>query len=230
MSDAKKVTKDIAVAIQRKLDADTALAIAVENGRLQLRNAELAAECERLKKLDDPEFDCTDAAHPAWWRGHEHTTVMFCQHVNEILDGKEYFGKCNEPWETTRQRLHDLRTQLAAAQKTIEGLRSVIENDTENEESARAIAAEVFGKEWAEGDSLNVPNVVDFVERFRDELAAAQKTIEANKRAMEWALKALRSINGWLDSAYPSLREAREQNYAARHTLTAAIAATDGGV
>ena len=156
MSDAKEVTKDIAVAIQRKLDADTALAIAFENGRLQLRNAELAAECE--------------------------------------------------------------------------GLKAVIANDTENEEAARAIAAEVFGKEWAEGDSLNVPNVVDFVERFRDELAAAQKTIEANKRAMEWALKALRSINGWLDSAYPSLREAREQNYAARHTLTAAIAATDGGV
>lgn len=58
------------------------------------------------KSADDPELDCTDGAHPAWWRGHDHTTIVFCKKVNEILDGKDDgHGVSNEPWESTRRRL-----------------------------------------------------------------------------------------------------------------------------
>ena len=88
----------------------------------------------------------------------------------------------------------------------------------------------IFAGECPTDWMQRILDAINELTAVRTQLAAAQKTIEANKRAMEWALKALRSINGWLDSAYPSLREAREQNYAARHTLTAALAATDGGV
>lgn len=58
---------------------------------------------------DNPEFDATDAAHPAWWRGHEHTAEVFCKLVNEILDGKPLGGGiAGQPWEDTRRRLEAL--------------------------------------------------------------------------------------------------------------------------
>jgi hypothetical protein len=71
---------------------------------------ELESENTRLRKAyDDPELDATDGAHPAWWRGHDHTTKVFCQKVNEILDGKDSgHGTANEPWESTRRRIMEL--------------------------------------------------------------------------------------------------------------------------
>lgn len=59
--------------------------------------------------VDDPEADETDYAHPAWWRGHAQSCAVFCQKVNEILDGKDNgHGISNDPWESTRRRLLQL--------------------------------------------------------------------------------------------------------------------------
>jgi hypothetical protein len=59
---------------------------------------------------DDPEYDGTDAAHPAWWRGHDQTVQAMCHQINRILDGKDDGrGTCNEPWESVRRRLLALR-------------------------------------------------------------------------------------------------------------------------
>lgn len=58
---------------------------------------------------DLQEFDGTDYAHPAWWRGHEQTVEVFCQHVNKILDGNDKDGGVSaEPWHSTRVRLRKL--------------------------------------------------------------------------------------------------------------------------
>lgn len=58
---------------------------------------------------DDPELDATDFAHPAWWRGHDHTTAVFCSLVHDILDGKDDGrGVARAPWEPLRRRLLDL--------------------------------------------------------------------------------------------------------------------------
>ena len=55
---------------------------------------------------DYPDADATDAAHPAWWRGHDHTAAVFCQLVTKILDGEDNGGGFNyEPWGTLRKRL-----------------------------------------------------------------------------------------------------------------------------
>jgi hypothetical protein len=35
---------------------------------------------------DYPDADCTDAAHPAWWRGHEAGTLSMISWINEKLD------------------------------------------------------------------------------------------------------------------------------------------------
>ena len=45
------------------------------------------AENERLCKLDDPVFDATDAAHPAWWRGEKYGSQQAARKVRKILDG-----------------------------------------------------------------------------------------------------------------------------------------------
>jgi len=62
---------------------------------------------------DDPEADATDFAHPAWWRGHHATTLVFCALVNDILDGKDDGAGFNcEPWHTLRRRLLTIRESL----------------------------------------------------------------------------------------------------------------------
>jgi hypothetical protein len=55
---------------------------------------------------DDPELDGTPFAHPAYWRGSDHTIKVLCDKINRILDGEDVcHGVCSEPWESTRQRL-----------------------------------------------------------------------------------------------------------------------------
>lgn len=66
---------------------------------------------ERVESWGDhPECDGTDAAHPAYWRGHDHAVAVLCQKVTEILDGKDDGkGIASEPWEPVRRRLMALR-------------------------------------------------------------------------------------------------------------------------
>jgi hypothetical protein len=69
---------------------------------------------------DDPELDGTDFAHPAWWRGHEYTTDMFCRNVNKILDGKDHGRGSNyEPWGALRRRLLDIVSNRGENDTTI---------------------------------------------------------------------------------------------------------------
>lgn len=68
----------------------------------------LLDELER-RQVDDPALDCTDAAHPAWWRGHDQAIKALCMTINGILDGELIDGVCSEPWESTRKRIAGLR-------------------------------------------------------------------------------------------------------------------------
>jgi len=57
-------------------------------------------------RKDDPDWDATDFALPAWWRGEKHGAAVICKAVTEILDGKDTGGGTNnEPWATVRKRL-----------------------------------------------------------------------------------------------------------------------------
>lgn len=104
MSDVTKHIDELRLhAFKTGQDADkeayhTALSRAFQNG--------LLVSCDAV---DYPELDATDGAHPAWWRGHEHTAEVFCKLVNEILDGKPLGGGiAGQPWEDTRRRLEAL--------------------------------------------------------------------------------------------------------------------------
>jgi hypothetical protein len=71
-------------------------------------------------RLDNPEADGTDFAHPAWWRGNEHAHLQFVDQVNKILDGElANESTSTMPWEALRQRLYDLRTLLGIAERVI---------------------------------------------------------------------------------------------------------------
>ncbi|MBX9623826.1 MAG: hypothetical protein K2X82_08420 [Gemmataceae bacterium] len=73
----------------------------------------LAMHAELVGLRDDPLFDCTDAAHPAWWRGHDYTAAAFCREVTGILDGRDDGrGVANDPWETVRRRLLAMHAEL----------------------------------------------------------------------------------------------------------------------
>lgn len=68
----------------------------------------LDAELAEARK-DDLLVDATDAAKPSWWRGYDYGVAQICRAVNDILDGKEIYGVCGEPWEATRRRLAVMR-------------------------------------------------------------------------------------------------------------------------
>ncbi len=86
----------------------------------------LEASTEQVRELEDKnceELDGTDGAHPAWWRGHEHTTLSFCQLVNRILDGQDEGRGFNcEPWGALRQRLLGLKKAVMSRIKRLRGL------------------------------------------------------------------------------------------------------------
>ncbi len=63
-------------------------------------------ESERSAR-DNPELDCTDLAHPAYWRGEEAGVRDACGSIARALQG-DIAGTCREP-------LQDIRERVAAA-------------------------------------------------------------------------------------------------------------------
>lgn len=62
--------------------------------RVEAANIELAALRARLREsearnVDDPQWDATDAALPAWWRGHDHGANAVIRRLRDAVDGKD---------------------------------------------------------------------------------------------------------------------------------------------
>ena len=92
----------------------------MQNDMFALRKHIAELEKQVAAMQDHPDADCTDAAHPAWWRGHDHTTIVLCQRINAILDGTETAaGVASEPWESTRKRLESLQGEIERLRKEV---------------------------------------------------------------------------------------------------------------
>jgi len=79
---------------------------------LNLRLMRAEAEVTRLRQVinDDPVLDCTDGAHPAWWRGYDYGTKEVMRGVTRVLDGEDKReGTASPEWEAIRDRLHGLK-------------------------------------------------------------------------------------------------------------------------
>lgn len=70
-------------------------------------------ERECTVQADDPAFDMTDFAHPAWMRGVEHATNRVVEMLTKALDGKDG-GKGS----VSHEGLNKLRERLRALSKT----------------------------------------------------------------------------------------------------------------
>ena len=53
------------------------------------------SEMPKKCSCDDPEFDATDFAHPAWWRGCDYSVEKIIKILNEILDKLERKENCS---------------------------------------------------------------------------------------------------------------------------------------
>jgi hypothetical protein len=81
---------------------------------------------EELKELDtivagatdNPEDDGTDAAHPAWWRGHDQATVATCNALADVLNRGGNLGTFADP---TMQALAERITTLQRRYRELKG-------------------------------------------------------------------------------------------------------------
>jgi hypothetical protein len=85
------------------------------NGLPEKEALALIDELEQLR-ADNQATDGTDAAHPSYWRGCSATFAAMSEQLRKILDGEDdCSGVCQEPWDSLRRRVLDLRQQLATA-------------------------------------------------------------------------------------------------------------------
>ncbi len=64
--------------------------------------------------VDNPFWDCTDAAHPAWWRGHEYTHNVLVTLIDRWLDCplEEFEYGLNQPkLQALKMKIRDLRAK-----------------------------------------------------------------------------------------------------------------------
>lgn len=81
------------------------------------RESELLAEIDRLRAevvalRDDPEWDATDGAHPAWWRGHDYVSARF----------KEELDKARRERDECVEEVKDIRKERDDAKADFESL------------------------------------------------------------------------------------------------------------
>ena len=83
----------------------------------------LRAEVDALKAADNPEFDATDGAHPAWWRGHDYVSARFKEEIDKARRERDNLKADFESLEYDAARvvraLDELPEDLRAAVETL---------------------------------------------------------------------------------------------------------------
>lgn len=79
------------------------------------------AEALRADQQDDPQWDGSDFAHPAYWRGQEHSAALAVVMLRDVLDGTDDGAGVlgHDGLERVRRDVLDLRRQLAEAREVL---------------------------------------------------------------------------------------------------------------
>lgn len=78
----------------------------------------LADRLEEAERADDPQWDATDGAHPAWWRGNDAGVASCAAIIKRLASGEDAgYGTSREPWEGARQSVLALRERVAALER-----------------------------------------------------------------------------------------------------------------
>lgn len=119
---------------------------------------------EKLSAIDDPTLDCTEGAHPAWWRGHDDGARGTAKAMLRVAkEGKN--GVFHPDLEEAATAIEELRAKLAEAEVEAESRTSRI--DELCDESAVWKRRERVAEAKLLGEEVTVP-YVDVVNRVRD--------------------------------------------------------------
>lgn len=72
-------------------------------------------DCQTFRvSADQPQWDSTDAAHPAWWRGNDRGVEATVEALNRVLDEGKAGTFASPALEKLAQRVASLSSQLEA--------------------------------------------------------------------------------------------------------------------
>jgi hypothetical protein len=155
---------------------------------------------------DDPKMDGTDAAHPAWWRGHDNGVIGAVASVARVLDTGEVTGTCGEPLQSLRARVANL-VRPAVADGELAELRrkaDAVAEFWEAVECGQFDRGITFHEE--DGDRVAV-EVVAFAKAVSSDGAAALSAYIAAadpttvRKLIDALAAATRERDGWKDKA-----------------------------
>jgi hypothetical protein len=128
--------------------------------RAEAVEAQLAEANARLNKLEgqyadaslygnqnNPDFDATDAAHPAWWRGHDHVAAMFEQKVGKLKGELDEANKTIAHLRKAKDCYYDCVDKTEANQRIATAEAAAMDIVRPLVEAAEA-RAEAKDKEW----------------------------------------------------------------------------------
>ncbi len=162
---------------------------------------------------DDPQWDTTDAAHPAWWRGEQYSAYMASKLVENILTGRDNGkGVMNEPLETMRRSVIALKKQYNDIVKVSDLQHQTL--DIANEfiakqketiktwQTRHSIATEQQQADWdrIKGLEKDCKHFIELVADAIKETIAVEAMLENMKGEMMVLESRLRVANGGIES------------------------------
>jgi chromosome segregation ATPase len=139
------VVDDLAAAIRERDQARADVA------RVEAERASLAASLRYERQAAGPEWDATDAAHPAWWRGHDHGAAGMARALEEARAERDQAQAILTLAERERAMLGGAwRSAEDQAKRLLrEQRRLLTERVRMREERDQALAVARQAEEWA---------------------------------------------------------------------------------
>lgn len=109
--------------------------------------------------VDNPGYDGTDAAHPAWWRGEEHGSDFTADVLRGVAENGKVGTYGGERVERAALAIEGLRLKIAAILATATAVLDVISNETD----------ESYNYDVVEGATAIVDAIRELVSKSNDE-------------------------------------------------------------
>jgi len=143
-----------------------------------------------IKLRDDPQWDGTDAAHPAWWRGEKYGAWEATRLIADVLSGKnKCTGRMNEQIEIVRDSVFKLKQERDELKEIAAGaIKEAV--DLENrklkiEEEIEIVRDSVFKlKQVRDELAHNEENLLNLINNLNGSNQRFQKQVE--KLTKEW--------------------------------------------
>ncbi len=112
----------------------------------------LRAELGALKAADNPEFDATDGAHPAWWRAHDYVSARFKEELDKSRRERDDLkakldAELPAMWREDIQSLNECLERLGEELRDVRKERDDLKADFESMEydAAKVVRALIEG-------------------------------------------------------------------------------------